>query len=390
MNGTCKAAVWVGEEDIRVMDVQLPECRDDGMIIKVEAASICGTDLHVFHNKPSVPTILGHEVCGTIVEMGKNAHKTIKCYTGRLKIGDRINLYPWITCGNCTSCLRFGVGACGVCENSFVYGLPYECLGMSGKPVMTSSMETEPYIKGGFSEYMYILPGTYVWQVPKDMPSSVASLLDPIAVAMRAVELAWRSPGVLEDVLNPASVALIIGDGQIGALTAGCLRMLGVSKILIAGGRTERLKVAQEISNADCILNYHTQSLEERKEIIGSYTGGAGADVVFQCVGNGRAFRDGIELMRSVGTLVEVGNIASTSPIEFDPARDLCSKHATYIGMSVNTPMAFNKAFHMLCKYKELHLEKLLTNRCTLDTVLETMMNSSDPNYIKGWVDLAK
>ena len=101
MNGTCKAAVWVGEEDIRVMDVQLPECRDDGMIIKVEAASICGTDLHVFHNKPSVPTILGHEVCGTIVEMGKNAHKTIKCYTGRLKIGDRINLYPWITCGNC-------------------------------------------------------------------------------------------------------------------------------------------------------------------------------------------------------------------------------------------------------------------------------------------------
>ena len=67
MRGTCKGAVWSGEKDIRVMDVKLPECKDDGMIIKVNAASICGTDLHVFKSKPSVPTILGHEVCGTIV-----------------------------------------------------------------------------------------------------------------------------------------------------------------------------------------------------------------------------------------------------------------------------------------------------------------------------------
>ncbi len=390
MRGTCKGAVWSGEKDIRVMDVKLPECKDDGMIIKVNAASICGTDLHVFKSKPSVPTILGHEVCGTIVEMGKNANKTIKCYTGALKIGDRINLYPWITCGTCKSCLRFGVGACGVCENSFVYGLPYECLGMSGKPVMSSSVEETPYIKGGFSEYMYILPGTYVWQVPEEMPASVASLLDPMAVAMRAIELAQRSPGMLEDVLNCNGTALVIGDGQIGALIAACLRKLGVNKILIAGGRDERLKVAQDISKADCTMNYHKQSLEERIEIVNAYTNGFGADVVFQCVGNAQAFREGIELMRSVGTMIEVGNIASVAPIQFDPARDLCSKHATYIGMSVNTPSAFNKAFHMLLSYKELGLEKLLTDRCTLDTLLDTMLNSNAPSYIKGWVDLGE
>lgn len=390
MEGTCKAAVWTGKKEICVTDVKLPECKEDGMIIKVDAASICGTDLHVFRDKPSVPTILGHEVCGTIVEMGKHANKSIKCYTGTLKAGDRINLYPWITCGTCRSCLRFGAGACGVCENSFVYGLPYECLGMSGKPVMSSSVEEAPYIKGGFSEYMYILPGTYVWKVPDTMPASVASLLDPMAVAVRAVELAQRSPGVLEDVLNCNGTALVIGDGQIGALVAAVLRKLGINKILIAGGREERLSVAQAVSKADAVMNYHKQSLEERRAIVDVYTDGFGADVVFQCVGNAQAFRDGIDLMRSVGTLVEVGNIASTAPVSFDPARDLCSKHATYIGMSVNTPSAFDKAFHMLLNYEELGLEKLLTHRCTLDTLSDTMLNSGAPSYIKGWVDFSK
>ena len=78
MEGTCKAAVWTGKKEICVTDVKLPECKEDGMIIKVDAASICGTDLHVFRDKPSVPTILGHEVCGTIVEMGKHANKSTK------------------------------------------------------------------------------------------------------------------------------------------------------------------------------------------------------------------------------------------------------------------------------------------------------------------------
>ena len=195
---------------------------------------------------------------------------------------------------------------------------------------------------------------------------------------------------MLEDVLNCNGTALVIGDGQIGALVAAVLRKLGINKILIAGGREERLSVAQAVSKADAVMNYHKQSLEERRAIVDAYTDGFGADVVFQCVGNAQAFRDGIDLMRSVGTLVEVGNIASTAPVSFDPARDLCSKHATYIGMSVNTPSAFDKAFHMLLNYEELGLEKLLTHRCTLDTLSDTMLNSGAPSYIKGWVDFSK
>lgn len=387
MQGTCKAAVWCGERDIRVMDVRLPECGDDGLVIKVNAASICGTDLHVYTHQPKVPTILGHEICGTIVEMGKNANRTVKCFTGELKVGDRINLYPWITCGTCPSCLEYGVGASGLCDNSFVYGLPYEELGLGGTASRSASVEEAPYVKGGFSEYMYVFPGTFVWQVPEDMPDSVASLLDPMSVAMRSVEMAQRCPGVFEDSLNLTSTVFVNGDGQIGALTAACARALGVKHVIISGGRKERLELAQKISGADCILNYHEQSVEERREIVNSYTNGRGADVVFQCVGNASAFREAIAFLKPVGTFVEVGNIAESNPAMFDPARDLCCKHATYMGMSVNTPGAFHKGFQMLTKWKELHLEELFTHRCKLENLLETMNDAKSPLYMKGCVE---
>lgn len=70
-NQTCKAAVLTKRHTIEVMDVQMPECGRDGMIIKLEAASICGTDLHLFEEDPAYPVILGHELCGRVVEMGR-------------------------------------------------------------------------------------------------------------------------------------------------------------------------------------------------------------------------------------------------------------------------------------------------------------------------------
>lgn len=208
-NQTCKAAVLTKRHTIEVMDVQMPECGRDGMIIKLEAASICGTDLHLFEEDPAYPVILGHELCGRVVEMGPDAAKSMRCYTGEVKLGDRICLYPWVVCGTCENCLTYGIGACGVCDNSFVYGVPYESLGFGGAPIRSNSIYEAPYIKGGFGEYMYVFPGTFMWQVPDDMPSNVASLLDPMAVAMRGVELAMRAPGIFEDSFNLGSTALV-------------------------------------------------------------------------------------------------------------------------------------------------------------------------------------
>lgn len=387
MQETCKAAVLTKKHTIEVMDLPMPACQEDGMIIRLEAASICGTDLHLFQDDPKEPFIPGHELCGTIVEMGPKAASAMRCYTGVPKVGDRICLYPWVVCGTCKNCLTYGVGACGVCESSFVYGVPYEALGVAGHPVRSNSVYEAPYIKGGFAEYMYVFPGTFMWQVPAGMPSNIASLLDPMAVAMRSVELAMRAPGIFEDAFNLGSTVLVIGDGQIAALVATIARTLGVQHIILSGFSDQKLALAKEISGADEVMNSARLSIEERKAIIAKYTGGTGADVVFQCAGSPYAFRDGVDLLKNVGTMIETGNIVHSKNVDFSPARDLCSKHATYIGMSVNTANTFNKAFQMLCKYEKLGLDRIFTHRCTLDTVGETMMKGAEPDYMKGWID---
>lgn len=387
---SCKACVLTKKHTIEVMEVPMPKCADNAMIIKIEAAGVCGTDLHLFDTEPQYPFIPAHEMCGRIVEMGSNANKAMRCYTGDLKVGDRICLYPWVVCGTCESCLTYGIGACGICENAFVYGVPYEELGFGGVATRSNSVKEAPYLMGGFAEYMYVFPGTFCWKVPDDMPSKIAALLDPMAVAMRGVELAMRAPGIFEDSFNLGSTVLVIGDGQIATLVALIARTLGVQHIIISGFSDEKLALAKDISGADEMMNSAKLSIEERRAIITKYNGKNGADVVFQCAGSPYAFRDGVDLMKNVGTLIEIGNVGSGKAVDFYPGKDLCNKHGTYIGMSVNTANTFNKAFQMLCKHERLGLERLLTHRATMKTLGEVMSKGKDPDYMKGWLDLSE
>jgi threonine dehydrogenase-like Zn-dependent dehydrogenase len=385
-----KAAVWTGASKIEVQDIPLPKVMDDGMLVRVNAAGVCGTDINLFPQEPPYPAILGHEFTATIVEMGKDAGEQMKSFSGELKVGDRISLYPWLTCGRCPQCLRFGEGSCSVCENSFVYGVPYERSGLTGVSKISSDIGIFPYLKGGFAEYVYIMPGTYIWKVPDDMPDTVATLLDPMAVAMRAIELAIRAPGPIEESFHTNSTILVIGDGQIGILTALIAKLMGVRNVVISGIYDSCLKNAKDISGADYVMNSLETSFEERKRKMLEMTDGFGADVVFECVGNTKGFRDGVELMNRAGTFVEVGNMVETAPVQFDLAQDLCVKHATYVGMSINTPTAFDKAFGILKRHKSLKLQSLYTHRCDLYGLNDMLTHGRDRDYVKGLVEFKK
>lgn len=387
---TCKAAVWTGPSKIEVQDVRIPDVKDDGMLIKVNAAGICGTDIGLYPKTPPYPAILCHEITGAIVEMGKDANKTMNSFSGPLQVDDRISLYPWLTCGHCPNCLRYGAGSCSVCDNSFVYGVPYENTGINGTPVMTSDISVEPYLKGGFAEYVYIQPGTYIWKVPDDMPDDIAALLDPMAVAVRGVEMAIRVPGPIEESFTTNSTVLVLGDGCIGILTALVAKVMGVKNVIMSGIYDNCLEFAKERSGADYVMNSATMSFEQRNEMIMDITDGIGADVVFGCVGNTKAFRDGVNMMKRVGTYVEIGNVGEGKTVEFDLATDLCFKHATYHGMMINSPSAFNKAFGLLQRHEKLELGKIFTHRCALDGLNETLSKGRDMDYVKGLVELNK
>jgi len=380
-----RAAVWTGSQKIKLMELQVPKAEENSAVIKVDATAVCGTDGHLLSIDPPYPAILGHEITGTIVDLGSKANNSLNVFGGPIKTGDRVVLYPWLNCGKCSGCLTYGSGTCTVCENSFVYGIPYEILGLEGIAKISSDINIYPHFKGGFGEYLYIFPGTYLWKLPEDMPSEVAALLDPMAVAVRAVELACMCPGVVEESFTTSSSITIIGDGPIGALCALVARIMGVEQIIIIGGRNKRLSIAADLSQADKIINYKESSSEDRIKLVKNLTGGKGADVVFQCTNKPEAFIEGLEMMRRIGTLIEVGNVVEMGKgVSISPARHICGKHARIIGMGANSANAFDKAFHLLKRHKKIDFLKLYTHVCSLDTLETTLNSMKKEDYFKG------
>ena len=350
---------------------------------QAEAASICGTDLHLFEEDPAYPVILGHELCGRVVEMEPDAAKSMRCYTGEVKLGDRICLYPWVVCGTCENCLTYGIGA-SRCLRQFVrLRVPYESLGFGGAPIRSNSIYEAPYIKGGFGEiYVMFSPAPSCGRCLMICPAMLCRCLIRMAVAMRGVELAMRAPGIFEDSFNLGSTALVIGDGQIAALWRHCPPW--ASSTHHQRFQRSELQLAKELSGADEVMNSSKLSIEERRAIIHKYKPQERLDAVFQCAGSQYAFRDGVDLLKNVGTLVEIGNIGTGKPVEFYPGKDLRGKHATYIGMSVNTAKTFDKAFQMLLKHKQLGLERIFSHRATLDTLGEAMSHGKDLGLYEG------
>ncbi|HEY5585890.1 MAG TPA: zinc-binding dehydrogenase [Ruminiclostridium sp.] len=380
-----KAAVWTGSRKLELREFEVPTAGEDGIVLKVDAAAVCGTDGHLFPQEPPYPATLGHEVTGTVIDIGNKANKAVNVFGGPLKNGDRVVLYPWITCGKCRGCLTYGSGTCTVCEDSFVYGVPYSMLGLGGVEGISSNVEMYPHFKGGFAEYLYVSPETYMWKLPEDMPSEVAVLLDPLAVAVRAVELACMSPGVVEEAFTTSATVAVIGDGPVGALTALVARLMGVEKIILIGGRNQRLSIAAKLSKADYVLNYHEYEENSLVEKVVELSGGMGVDVVIQCSNSIKAFGQGLDMIRRMGTLIEVGNMVNTgSTITIDPARQICGKHARIIGMSANSPKAFDKAFHILKRHKDIDFTSLYTHICTLETLEDTLNSMNDSDYMKG------
>ncbi len=379
-----KAAVWLGKYDIEIRELDVPQVKEDGLLLKVDAAGICGTDGHLIQDTPPYPAIMSHEVTGTIIGMGSKAAGSLNIYEGPVKEGDRVVLYPWITCGKCPGCLSNRPGTCTTCDSSFVYGVPYSKLGLEGKETISSDISRWPHFMGGFAEYTYVFPETYLWKVPEDMPSEIAVLLDPMAVAVRAVELALTGPGIMEQGLTTSSRVVVIGSGQVGVLTALYCRLMGAQQVIMIGSRQKRLDLSEEIAGVDHVIDYHKYSRSQRIEMVKDLTGG-GADVVMQCSNNVETFIDGLEMMRRLGTYVEVGNMVNQGKeISFDPARLICSKHARILGMSANHPGAFDKAFQILKRHKTIPLHKMFTHKTDLDGLLDTLKKMGDEDYLKG------
>jgi threonine dehydrogenase-like Zn-dependent dehydrogenase len=378
---TGKVVAFIGPYCLETREYPIPDVGDEAILLKIEAASICGSDGRTIKGTPIEPSCIGHEFAGRIVKMGSRANDSMHVYGGPLKVGDRIVPYPWLTCGTCDGCRRHGPGVCMICENGFCYG-GSETI---GKSKISASVATFPHFKGGFAEYTYLFPGTYVWKIPEHMPSEIAALLDPMAVALHAIDMTHTESGVMSEGLNTSSRIVVVGAGAIGTMVTLILKIMGVEKVILTNTSQAKLQLATSIAGADEAIALDGYSSSDRVKMIRELTSG-GADLVFQCANTTAASLEGLQMVRKLGTFVEVGvPLGSGGKTSINFPKVVFSRGARIMSLVANNPRSFDRAFQLLKRHRQHPFAKLVTHRFnTLDRLLDTMSEMSHQDYIKG------
>jgi L-iditol 2-dehydrogenase len=238
------AAVYHGPNDLRVEDVPVPEIGQGEILIRVLSASICGTDLRIWHGNhrmyaPGTVRIPGHEVVGTIAKISKEIEDH--------RVGERVFCAPNTGCGHCLQCITGNNNLCA----------RYDAIGVTSD--------------GGFAEYVRISAKSVqqgnVIPVDESVDPAVAALLEPFACVVRGQNALGIQPG---------ETVLVMGAGPIGVMHMKLARARGAGKVIVSEPIAERLEQAAGMG-ADKVIN---PSSEDLATVLGEETGGRGADVI--------------------------------------------------------------------------------------------------------------
>jgi threonine dehydrogenase-like Zn-dependent dehydrogenase len=269
----------------------MPEVGDDGALLEVEVAGICGTDVKMYATPPFAdPVIMGHENIGIIERSGavfRERHG--------VRDGDRVFVEHYVGCYRCEWCR---IGQYRHCELTDWRTNP------DARRYGYTSAENEHHLWGGFARHMYLPWNAVLHKVPAGVTAELAGIATPLS---NGIEWALVDGGVGYD-----STVLIEGPGQQGLAQTVACKQAGASLIIVTGTSRDaaRLELAKALG-ADHTIDVQTEDPRER---IGEITGGAGVDVVLDCTaGAGTApVLLGIDaLKRRAGTIVIQGELAS-------------------------------------------------------------------------------
>ncbi|MDF2523222.1 MAG: hypothetical protein K0R31_863 [Clostridiales bacterium] len=266
-------------EKFEKQEFDIPKVEEDGLLIKVEMVSICGSDRLLFkgmHKASSFPMILGHEVVGYVHEIGAKAKNMYN-----LDIGDRVTVEPYLICKSCEYCLKGYYQAHYPRAN---YGVSLKC----DKP---------PYLLGGYGEYMYIKPGSKLHKINRDVPAQAASLSSVIGNGIRWVRTRGKA--------KMAESIVIVGSGAQGLASVVAASEAGADPIIVLGLPSDEVKfeVAHEFGAHYTIDITKCDPVEEVKKI----TKGRMADLVIECAGAGATVKLALSLARPEGRVVLAG-----------------------------------------------------------------------------------
>ena len=364
-----KAAVMTKPGSIVIENFEKPEVDSDSILLKTEVAGICGTDVHIFQGHlPTVPfpIIPAHEYVGKVETLGASA-AGMEARGQDLIVGDRVAVVPCIPCGKCFYCKNVPSRP-NLCENRICYGI-------------TMSSKNPPHLLGGMAENMYVVPRSSIYRIPDDMPSDLAVLTEPLAVATKGLERAYE-PGVpyAREGFGIGKSVVVQGIGPIGLFAVVAARAAGAGMIIAIDSVDLRLKAAEEFGANVTINMKNSPKKEDRVAEVKRLTLGKGADVVLECAGVPAAFAEGLELVRRGGKLVELGHYTNVGTVEVNP-RDICWRDVDILGSWSYPPTQFETALNLLYYQRDrFPFKKMITHRFSIEDAAKGIekMNTKD------------
>ena len=338
-----KAGVLKDVNVVSYMTVADPTLHPGDMLLKVRAATICGTDIRILRGKKTAgiryPSILGHEFAGEVVDNGGNAQFTT---------GQAVCVCPQFACGHCDYCIR---GAENLCRNLTAMG--YE-------------------IDGAFAEYVRIpargLAAGNVFAMPEGLSFETAALAEPLSCVMNGQELVG---------VNMGDVVVILGAGPIGILHVKLARFSGARSIIVSEPNELRRQRALE-EGADVVIDPSSEDLFAR---VKDATGGLGADVAICAIGVPSLANDAIRLVRCRGRVSLFAGFSKGVQAELD-VNAIHYNELMVTGSFGLTRLQFERSLKLIAS-GHLNLDSLLTHRFELANIEQALQVAEQGSAIK-------
>ena len=355
MTEMVKAAVLSAPEQIEVREFPKPTPRDGAFLLRMEMVGICGTDKHSYKGESKLyagteiesdinyPIIPGHEPVGVVAEMDGPR----KDYYGvDLKVGDRVYFWPDVICGCCPYCRDVAGYGFPWCEHTITYGVTMSC----AEP---------PHLFGGWAEYVYITPQTFVYKVPEDLPVDVAVLAELMSVFYRLDET--------------GDTVVVQGIGPLGLCQVAKAALMGAGDIVAVDHSPYRLELAKEFG-ATHTINVEEMPSTERIKFVKGLTGGRGADMVVEAAGVPQAVIEGIEMLRRGGQFIEMGNYVDMGEVPINPHRHLCAKAIRLFGVSNHPYKEIGPVLKWLRRHmRSVDFSRMISHRFALEQVKQAL-----------------
>lgn len=338
MRGESRAVVLTGPGSLELRSFPIPKIGQDEGLLRVELVGVCGSDPGIFSGRSTrgprpYPIILGHEIVGRVVEMGRAARARLG-----LEPGDRVVLEYAFGCGSCDMCVS---GSYTLCEANFTYGSMISC-------------KEPPHLFGGYSDYVYIHPRAMVHKVGDEIPPEVGVLI--CAVLGNAIRWLRQMGGV-----SIGDAIVIIGPGQQGLAGVAMAREAGAEPVIVVGTSRDAARLAMALEfGAHLSINAEQ---EDPVEEVARVTGGKMAKVVMDVSGSPAGARLALALAGKKGTVVLPGIYKKDVTLPLDQA---VFKELRLLGVFSHDFQAVRAAIKM-ARQGKYPLDRLVSHRFALE-----------------------